>query len=654
MDKLSPNDSVFNTVIDQYNKVVVDFSSSLIRKNLTEEFKTKGDYVGREIYELLQNAEDQKSEYVIISLDDDTISIENGGTECVPFSREGFISIMMADMSPKFEDGSKRFIGCKGLGFRSILNWAKSIEIRSNGVSCKFSREIADKCWDSIKQHILENVKSPEIAARVIAEHESYAKKNYGFKTPVPTLAKPQTSEYVGKPNSTIISVEYDKTDSRVVESINDQINSISGAILIFLTHIKRIEIQDKVKGTTQVLTSSFKPLDDGILQYDIMSEGQAPVTYFVLKDRDIIFDKKYEVSIAYCPEIHADRYYLYSFFPTKMYIGLPCLVHATFDLNSSRNALKENSKENDLLMEILAKNLIKMSCWVAQNRAKQNIYDWDALSIITLNELDRKDFPIIDRCIKGLFPDIPIIPTVGSEYLSYNDVEYYGNNFSVFFESLSDVLPASILLFGKHVKSGIPAILEIPVSQDYDSFEQRINQLSEKMLSIGDSEIDLRIQLIDALLQLNCRRKFKILLERDSHKLCEDTAYIYVGRSLPSPPKELKYTFIDWDLLEKIFVLLGSQDPETVRKKLAQITDVTRSDVNTLKGKIISFTETNTDIVQYKELIRSFFLGIYKVEENDKIDKVVKEIADEVNKQILETLMINKYKLKHKVLKTN
>ena len=125
MDKLSPNDSVFNTVIDQYNKVVVDFDSSLIRKNLTEEFKTKGDYVGREIYELLQNAEDQKSTYVKITLDDQFVSVENGGPECVPFSKKGFISIMMADMSPKFEDGAKQYIGCKGLGFRSSLNWSK-------------------------------------------------------------------------------------------------------------------------------------------------------------------------------------------------------------------------------------------------------------------------------------------------------------------------------------------------------------------------------------------------------------------------------------------------------------------------------------------------------------------------------------------------
>ena len=631
METISPQDPVFNTVIEQYNKVVSDFTSSLIRKNLTEEFKTKGDYVGREIYELIQNAEDQKSQYVKITLDENFISVENGGPDCVPFSREGFISIMMADMSPKFEDGSKQYIGCKGLGFRSILNWAKSIEIRSNGVSCKFSREIADACWDGIKQYIIQNVGDANKAEQVIKEHESFAQKHYGFRTPVPTLAKPETNSYFGEQNSTVICVEYDRNDSRVVDSINEQINSISGAILIFLANINEIEILDNVHGTTQKLTSIQKPIEDDIRLYTITSPRQAPISYYVLKESGEILDKKYEIGIAYCPEMKEPRHYLYSFFPTKKYIGLPCYVHATFDLNSSRNALKENSPENERLMGILAEALMRFSSWIAKSRAAGNIYNWDAVSVLSLNEFDRQDYPILAKCIEEKLPKLPIIPTVGRQYISLKETEYYGYEFSSFFDDLSSELPVCTKLFGKHINPDIPASLSVCQSTDFDDFKSRIDELSEAMLTIGECERKMRIRLIAALMNLDCECKFRVLVERDVHQLCEGTAYIYVGRSLPDPPEELKITYIDQDLLSEIYGLLGSQDPETIRKKLVKITDIRRSDVNTLKNQIISFTEQNNDVEKFKELIRSFFKGIYKVNENDNISKVVEEIADQL-----------------------
>ena len=631
MNKLSPNDSVFNTVIDQYNKVVVDFDSSLIRKNLTEEFKTKGDYVGREIYELLQNAEDQKSSYVKITLDEQYVSVENGGAECVPFSKKGFISIMMADMSPKFEDGAKQYIGCKGLGFRSILNWSKSIEICSSGVRCKFSREIADNCWEDIKQHIFENIKDKEKAAQVVLKHESFAKRNYGFRTPVPTLAKPITDDYFGPVDSTVIRVEYDKSDSRVVNSINEQIKSISGTILLFLTHIQRIEIQDKVHGTCQIITCSHGPLSDDVEQYHIMTEGHETTVFYVLK-RDGVTDKnKYEVSIAYCPDKKVSGEYVYSFFPTRMRLGLPCVVHATFDLNSSRNALKDNSTENDTLMNILASSLMDFSSWVAKHRASKGIYDWDAYSILSLNEFDKKEFPILDSQINAKLSELSIIPTLGRLYSPAKDIEYYGEEFSLLFTDLATHLNQCSTLFEHHVIPGMPRQLASFIKQttaNNDSFVERINLLSEKMLNLGEHENDFRIRLIDTLLQLSCGRMFKLLVAKDVHQLC-DKPCLYVGRSLPQPPEELRNTYIDDGLLNAIYDSFGSRDPETIRKRLSLITKIERSDVTDLKERIIAFTKENRSIDKFKELIRSFFLGVS--DERDSIANVIEEISNKL-----------------------
>ena len=96
-----------------------------------------GDYKGREIYELLQNAEDAKAETVEIILDtrENLLSISNMGDECLSFTEEGFSSIMMAGTSPK-QLSKQSYIGNKGLGFRSILNWSDVIRIHSSGVCC--------------------------------------------------------------------------------------------------------------------------------------------------------------------------------------------------------------------------------------------------------------------------------------------------------------------------------------------------------------------------------------------------------------------------------------------------------------------------------------------------------------------------------------
>ena len=634
MDKLSPNDSVFNTVIDQYKSAVKDSDSSLIKKNLTEEFKTKGDYEGREIYELLQNAEDQGSDYVRITVDNKYISIENGGEKCVPFSRKGFISIMMADMSPKFEDGTKQYIGCKGLGFRSILNWSRSIEICSNGVRCEFSRTIADEWWQDIKNAIRKNIPDNDLANIVIAEHEEFAKR-YQFKTPVPTLAKPRVRDYDGPQNSTTIRIEYTQNPD-VIRSIKEQLESLSGAILLFLNNIKKIEIDDPVFGFSKTVVATSFNIDNRIRKYDISTSAQGrnatSKSYYVLSHSDTLDDYRYEVSVAYCPESKESGNYVYSFFPTKMRLSLPCIVHATFDLNSSRNALKQNSWENAKLMEVLADVIMEFSSWIAQKKELLGLFDWDASSLLLLNGNDRNDYPILSARIEDQFSHLRVIPTVGNQYKSWDETEFYGSRFSDLFEKMCRSFSNVSRFFGNHVKPSIPKAIEERYEESHcnDSFVSRVNDLSEEMLHWGNQENDYRICLISNLLAKNYGRKFSLLVASDVHQLCEKPC-LFVGRTLPDPPTELKNTYIESRLLDSIYKLVGSTDADTVIKRISPVTEVNRSDISHLKKEIIRFTETNSDIDEFKKLIRSFYIGSAQENDNENIADVVKEISTQL-----------------------
>ena len=90
-----------------------------------KELATTRDYEGRELLELLQNVADQAKDAqvpgrVVIELLPEGLIVANTGTA---FSIGGVASLQTAHLSPKRH---KKFIGNKGLGFRSILNWSHS------------------------------------------------------------------------------------------------------------------------------------------------------------------------------------------------------------------------------------------------------------------------------------------------------------------------------------------------------------------------------------------------------------------------------------------------------------------------------------------------------------------------------------------------
>jgi hypothetical protein len=95
-------------------------------------------YKGRQILELLQNADDAsenaKDKHVYIELSNQSFSIANNGEH---FTEEGIKSLMYSDLSPKAKMQNK--IGNKGTGFRSVLSWSEEISIKSDTLSVGFS-----------------------------------------------------------------------------------------------------------------------------------------------------------------------------------------------------------------------------------------------------------------------------------------------------------------------------------------------------------------------------------------------------------------------------------------------------------------------------------------------------------------------------------
>ena len=132
----------------QDKHIISQERDELVYENNVEKRDVKG-YHGREILELLQNADDayQKS----IELDEkpeceleveiiyknNVLIVSNTGTF---FDKDGIKAIVQGNNSPK----AGKLIGNKGTGFRSVLNWANRIRIFSGNFNVEFSKEIAD------------------------------------------------------------------------------------------------------------------------------------------------------------------------------------------------------------------------------------------------------------------------------------------------------------------------------------------------------------------------------------------------------------------------------------------------------------------------------------------------------------------------------
>ena len=112
-------------------------------------------YHGREVFELLQNADDaflkslesgtEPSQELTVEIEYDghTLSIANTGTA---FDNDGIKAIVCGNASSK----GNGYIGRKGTGFRSLLNWAEEIRIFSGGFNIRFSKEIAKRTLEEL------------------------------------------------------------------------------------------------------------------------------------------------------------------------------------------------------------------------------------------------------------------------------------------------------------------------------------------------------------------------------------------------------------------------------------------------------------------------------------------------------------------------
>ncbi len=319
------------------------------------EHESRGDYQGREILELLQNADDAATEQekpgrVLFEITENGLIIGNTGKI---FSTGGLDSILLAHVSPKRkEDGI--LIGAKGLGFRALLNWTEAPVILSGNLEVGFSRSHSVEQVSRLCKKIpslQERMKKSQILAPILRfPFWADIEERVG---PIIVRARALRPEY-----DTIIVVPF--SDENVQSTIMEQLQELSPRLLLFLQTVEQIEISGLVGGDK----TFRREINGKVTKLLITTSENADSEKWILKTASEQFPPEYaaeddirqilQLTAAIRVDEDCDCEPLSSFFPTQHDMPLPGLFHATFDLEQNRQHLRD-TKANKFVIGRLA-----------------------------------------------------------------------------------------------------------------------------------------------------------------------------------------------------------------------------------------------------------------------------------------------------------
>ena len=562
-------------LIDSNLKTYQDISDRFIA-DYNRELELTKEYNGRQLLELLQNADDANSDEVMISWDtkNTKLTISNKGE---PFSAAGIKSLMLANLSTKTKTS---YIGNKGLGFRSILNWAEQINIKSNGCSITFSEVIA--------KDIFEN----QLKLSEIRKQELRSERNLSeLAVPFPILAVPAIEENGHQGSwTTSIEIAYCKEFESDIES---QLSEIREEILLFLNTIKKITIArdsdlmelHSVKETIE----NFELISIKDKKWQVFSrENLLPEEH---QDKSKNEKQSYSLKVAFQEDLSDDYKKLFNFFPTQLSISLPCIIHGTFELNSSRNHLNDSKKNRYILKE-----LVELFKTCILYLAKQNV-DWRAYQLISPLPAvsDSKLIEVFYEELEGLKNTERIYPCIGNEYNLLEESIYYSDEFNRFFqEHFPDVFPELLIPLEDHVPNDFEED-----TYEYGYLIEKIDELSQFKLPLP-----LRAELIVQLAKIeepNEQERFSLLVNEDNNVIPkDDLTFTPVVRSEErfNIPRSVKVDFMNPELYDLLISRLeggfDKKEPKSreLQRIIKSVVNLQPYDSNNVIDKIIAGTK--------------------------------------------------------------
>lgn len=563
---------------------------TLVSLNSIEKQTNQG-YDGRQLLELFQNCEDEGATKVriLFNTKERLLEISNNGEK--PFSLKGYDSIFYPGLSSKVSSG---YIGNKGLGFRSIINWADKISVISNNFKLVFD--------SSLKEDILYN--KIGYTNEEISEIRKERKLNNNVN-PLPLLNCCEIQD-LNEPHAytTTISINY-KTG--FANDILEQINAISEKTLLFLKNINTIEIDGNY---TQKTISIIR---------NIINENKSEIkfndeTYYVISDDGIVEEeliddkdtsepKRYSVKIAYNDDLSFKDKVLYNYFKTQIPFGLPFVAHASLELDQNRNH-STNSNINPFVLE----KLFQLHLKLVEDLKEKHLKSW--IPYQSINNDDLNVYQPYSKLIDNYWRKFKVYPTLSGNYVNSTSAKNLGNN-------IADFIQRNNLenYYGEQIVYCDLSITPHQYVETPNNYKQIIEKIAINLT------IWQRAEWIKLLLEEYPEEKFCVLIDEngDSIKIND---FVYTDKT--SDNKDLKVPsysnirFLNTKLYSELIKALNlnsaTHKSRSLKDKLEMISDVHSFEPQTVIRSIISETSNylKKNQTNKSEIIKEFYQTLF------------------------------------------
>jgi hypothetical protein len=253
---------------------------------------------------------------------------------------------------------------------------------------------------------VIDNLVYNSTSIKERVEQEISKNKVANDSLPIATLAFPEiTNEVANSQYTTQIKLVYNKNEEAAIEA---QLSSIAEETLLFLPHSLKVVL---VKNGQLVLDLNKSTEADGSIKVGSKS-------WTVLTKTNLVFNEKvkFNYTIAWQDDL-SDNGMFYTYFPTDVATGLPCLIHGTFDLTNNRKELNK-CNENEFILNHIAESLAE----IAHNYLKAGKFDWRAFKFLSPNNTNNRSFfkPFYNLVVEKRESN-HCYPTVNNQYINWS-----------------------------------------------------------------------------------------------------------------------------------------------------------------------------------------------------------------------------------------
>ncbi len=401
--------------LDSYRAQPIDLISHYNHEsNISEAYR------GRQLLELIQNADDAGEGYegerrLLVRLTPDALIIANTG---VPFSEAGIQSLIVSDVSPKKLSRSK-YIGNKGLGFRSVLTWSRSPAVLSGRFSVAFSQEWA-------VERTLEL--ADEIPALAESVNEWKAERQI---VPAPIMRFPfvPSSEWTGLNDGeeirrdgydtvVVLPLTQGSRHESILADIQRQLEALSPEALLFCNNLETVHLETPERSNVwRVLREKTTGGQTIVLQGDGPDRLWSVNQLSGLLPPDLLPEELhetpgYEIAVAIPERVEDSKATnrLCVYFPTSSHLPMAVMAHATVATDPSRKHLIDHDANRFVLKE-LAKLVVTTAATdgLASTNATRAL---ELLDGVQQCDGELRDLGFIEAVIEAC-EEAPILPLV-------------------------------------------------------------------------------------------------------------------------------------------------------------------------------------------------------------------------------------------------